>query len=393
MALFRASRRLFAVDPARLFDSAKAAGIGFFSGVPDSLLKDFCAYVTDNTSPAEHVIAANEGVAVGLAAGYHLATGKVPMVYTQNSGFGNMINPLLSLAHPQVYGIPMVVLVGWRGEPGVKDEPQHRVMGDCQEDMLKAIGMNYEVLPKDQVEAEECLKRVTDKAKELNAPVALLVKKASFTKYKLKGKESHIHASARMGLDMNREQALETVTVAAPNSLIVGTTGVLSRELFEIRDRKFQGDHSKDFLCVGNMGHTSAVAAGLAAFAPEKDVICLDGDGALLMHLGSITNVAQSFESHNLTHVLINNGLHESVGGQPTVGFQIDFLAMAKAAGFKSVERVETRNALVKALEHKTLGPRFIEVRVLPGVRADLGRPTTTPQENKKAFMKKVAEH
>jgi phosphonopyruvate decarboxylase len=380
-----------AVDVSKFYDAFKTEQIGFFTGVPDSLLKDFCAYVTANAAGSqEHVIAANEGVAVALATGYHLATKKIPCVYTQNSGFGNMMNPLLSLTHPKVYSIPMVLLVGWRGEPGVKDEPQHQVMGAIQEDLLKVMNMPYSILPMETEAAIKTLHEVVQTAKQTQAPVALLVKKDTFSKYSLKYEDVS-------SFPMNRETALEVITdtLKHSNALFVGTTGVLSRELYEIREKSFAQNHGLDFLCVGNMGHAGALAAGLAAFQPTRPVVCLDGDGAMLMHLGAIANIAHSFENKNLVHICLNNGLHESVGGQPTLGFKVDFCPIAKAAGYKEVLRVTEEAELRTFLQSRVganKGPVFLEVAIKPGVRGDLGRPKTTPMHNKQVFMDDIAK-
>jgi phosphonopyruvate decarboxylase len=376
-----------AVDVSSFYRAFREEQIGFFTGVPDSLLKDFCAFVTANSkSSHEHVIAANEGVAVALAAGYHLATKKIPCVYTQNSGFGNMLNPLLSLTHPKVYSIPMVLLIGWRGEPGVKDEPQHQIMGEIQEDLLKVMNMDYSILPTETDAAIATLKDVVKQAKNTSAPVALLVRKDTFSKYSLKGEGD-------ASLAMNREQALEVITDAlkTTDTLFVGTTGVLSRELYEIRETKFGKNHSLDFLCVGNMGHAGALATSIAAFQPTRPVVCLDGDGAMLMHLGSIANIANSFDNRNFLHICLNNGLHESVGGQPTLGFAVDFCEIAKAAGYKKIEKVNTatdlRTFLAQHGNKQDDGPVFLEVSIKPGVRADLGRPKTSTLHNKQVFM------
>ncbi|KAF4659811.1 hypothetical protein FOL47_007408, partial [Perkinsus chesapeaki] len=377
------------VNVAEFYNKARACGVGYFTGVPDSLLKDFCAYVTDHARPDEHVIAVNEGSAVGLAAGYHLATGQLPMVYTQNSGYGNMVNPLLSLAHPGVYGIPMLVLVGWRGEPGVKDEPQHKVMGKLQAGIIQAMDLPCTELPTENIEALEALESAAAQAMESKSPHILLVRKDTFSRYTLQNAVPYDTT-----LPMNREEALRVVLKSGGDlATYIGTTGFLSRELFEIRANEYGGDHSRDFLCVGNMGHAGSIAEevvllklviGLATHIPGSDpVICLDGDGALLMHMGSMaTNKAK-----NLVHILMNNGMHESVGGQPTAAAGLNLCGVAKDVGYPNTVRVRTEeelgNAVRDAVSHPQAGPTFIEVLVKPGVRSDLGRPTTTPQQNK----------
>ncbi|KAF4653553.1 hypothetical protein FOZ61_008909 [Perkinsus olseni] len=375
------------VNVADFYNKARACGVGYFTGVPDSLLKDFCAYVTDHAKSDEHVIAVNEGSAIGLAAGYHLATGKLPIVYTQNSGYGNMVNPLLSLAHPGVYGIPMLVLVGWRGEPGVKDEPQHKIMGKLQAGIIQAMDLACTELPTENTEALEALEAAAAQSMESKSPHLLLVRKDTFSRYALETAVDYDHT-----LPMTRENAIQVVLKSGGDqATYVGTTGYLSRELFEIRANEYGGDHSHDFLCVGNMGHAGSIAEGLATHMPsDSPVVCMDGDGALLMHMGSMaTNKAK-----NLIHVLVNNGMHESVGGQPTAAAGLNLCGIARDAGYPTAIRVRTEEelsaAVSNAVAHLRAGPVFIEVLVKPGVRSDLGRPTTTPQENKDAFMHRI---
>ncbi|EER19189.1 Phosphonopyruvate decarboxylase, putative, partial [Perkinsus marinus ATCC 50983] len=366
------------VNVAEFYNKARACGVGYFTGVPDSLLKDFCAYVTDHAEANEHVIAVNEGSAVGLAAGYHLATGKLPIVYTQNSGYGNMVNPLLSLAHPGP--IFVKVLVGWRGEPGVKDEPQHKVMGKLQAGIIQAMDLACTELPTENTEALEALEAAAAQSMESKSPHLILIRKDTFSRYGLKTAVDYDHT-----LPMTRENAIRVVLKSGGDqATYVGTTGFLSRELFEIRTNEYGGDHSHDFLCVGNMGHAGSIAGGLASHMPsESPVVCMDGDGALLMHMGSMaTNKAT-----NLIHVLVNNGMHESVGGQPTAAAGLNLCGIARDVGYPTAIRVRTEEELSSAVADAVAqphgGPVFIEVLVKPGVRTDLGRPTTTPQGNK----------
>ena len=384
----RLSRTLAAVCPQRFFDTCQTEGIKFFSGVPDSLLKEFCAVVSSRSK--SHVIAANEGSAVSLAAGHYLATGSVPLVYAQNSGFGNMVNPLLSLAHPKVYGIPMVLLLGWRGEPGVKDEPQHEVMGSRMQSGLDGFGIEWLELNSVSDEAAgESLQKAIDLAKQTSSPVALLVRKNAFASSDVVHKDT-IDKPERM----SREEVTRLTCAVLSNALFVASTGLLSRELYEIREHLYNGDHSRDFLCVGSMGHAGSIAAGIATESGECTVVCLEGDGALLMHMGSMAIIGGSLKPKNLVHICINNGLHESVGGQPTVGFQTDFCAIAKACGYSHVFKVTEGASLRKTLERCSSaleGPVFIEVRVKPGFRTNIGRPKTTPIQNKLSFMSSFA--
>ena len=363
----------------------KDNGIDFFTGVPDSLLKDICAYITDNTPKKNNIIAANEGNAVALAAGYHLATGKLPLVYMQNSGMGNTVNPLLSLADEQVYSIPVLLMIGWRGEPGIKDEPQHKKQGLVTIDLLEAMQIPYYVLSSDEKEAEKQVAEAASKAKETSAPVALVVKKGTFEKYTIKEK-------IETGYPLKREEAIKKiVSYLDEKAVIVSTTGKTSRELFEVREANGQ-PHFTDFLTVGSMGHTSQIALGIALQKPERKIVCIDGDGAVLMHMGGMAIIG-SQQPDNYVHIVINNGAHESVGGQPTVGLTIDLPAIALANNYRSAVKVKTGEELEKALKNikSETCPALIEVLVKTGSRADLGRPTIKPVDNKKNFMNNLS--
>ena len=368
------------LNPVSFTNALQKQGFSFFTGVPDSLLKELCACITDTLGNDSHVIAANEGAAVALASGYHLATGKAGVVYMQNSGTGNAINPLLSLADPSVYAIPMLVIIGWRAEPGVHDEPQHVKQGEIQEALLASLGYPYEILSTDETEAHEQLTRLRERMASDQSPVVLLVRKGSFTEYPV--------AKPGSPYVMSREQALSLILPELePEARIVSTTGKTSREIYELRDSTGV-DHSRDFLTVGSMGHAVSIATGFAKFRPELPVYCIDGDGAAIMHMGSLA-VTASQRLANFKHILINNGAHESVGGQPTAGFDFSFEALAKEFGYHTVATVTTAEELPKRIAElrEAQGPAFLEVRVKPGARKDLGRPRTTPQENKRAFM------
>jgi phosphonopyruvate decarboxylase len=382
------------------------SSVEFFTGVPDSLLKSFCAYVTD-TCGENHVIAANEGGAVGLAAGHYLATGKPALVYMQNSGQGNAVNPLASLADPDVYSIPMVLLVGWRGEPGVKDEPQHVKQGKVTLSLFETLGIPTEVLPEEESEALELTRKMVERAKSEKRPVALVVRKGLFAEYKLQNKVPDI-------AELKREDAIQGILSPLPDdAVIVSTTGMISREVYETRERLGQ-DHARDFLTVGSMGHAIMIALGIAKAQPTRKVICLDGDGASIMHLGNMAICGQSGCS-NLTHIVLNNAAHDSVGGQPTVGGKIDFEKIAEELGYNvlqspqdqyvgarqlgveevadgmkwlvsmdALEAQATREACVLSAAR----PNFILFRVAKGARKDLGRPKEPPQVNKTLFMR-----
>jgi phosphonopyruvate decarboxylase len=372
------------LDCKQFFDAMVGEGLGFYAGVPDSLLKDFCAYVTDHTAPSSHVITANEGSAMGLAAGHHLATGDVPVVYMQNSGFGNTVNPLTSLADAEVYAIPMILVVGWRGEPGKKDEPQHVKIGRVQEPLLAALEIEHAVLPDDFEAARATLQRAVARAKEKSAPFALLVRAGTFDKYKLKSARTTDYA-------MTREEAIGACAEAiGASATIVCTTGMPSRELFEHRTRQAQ-DRASDFLTVGSMGHASQIALGVALKKPGSPIYCFDGDGAALMHLGGLSTIG-ALAPKNFRHIVFNNGAHDSVGGQPTVGFDVDLCAIAEACGYRAALRATNREELAAQLAELAAldGPVLLEVRVKTGARADVGRPTATPRASKEAFMARL---
>lgn len=370
------------LSPAFFIDTLKGYGIDFYAGVPDSLLKNVCAYITDHFDAQHNIIAANEGGAVGLAAGYHLATGKVGCVYMQNSGEGNIINPLASLTDREVYHIPMLLLIGWRGRPGMHDEPQHVKQGKVTTGLLNVMGINYEVLSKEEDKAAKQIAKAVRSIKETGEVFALVVEKDTFDSYTLQNVVENNY-------EMSREEAIQLVAASMDDTaVIVSTTGMISRELFEYREAKGQG-HERDFLTVGSMGHASQIALGIAMEKKDRRVYCFDGDGATLMHMGGMAIVA-SKRPENYVHVVFNNGAHDSVGGQPTVGHAIDLPAIAKAVGYREARCVETRADLQCALKAMAgeQGPVLLEVRVRKGNRKDLGRPTTTPIENKEALMK-----
>ena len=367
-------------------DCLKDAGVDFFAGVPDSLLKSFCAYVTDKCG-SSHVIAANEGGAVGLAAGHYLATGKPALVYMQNSGQGNAVNPLCSLADPDVYSIPMVLLVGWRGEPGIKDEPQHAKQGKVTLSLFETLGIPTEILPDDEAAALDLVREMVKRAKAESRPVALIVRKGLFAEYKLQNKVADISA-------LRREDEIEAILKALPeDAVVVSTTGMISREVYEMRERLGQG-HERDFLTVGSMGHALMIAVGIAKAQPERLVVCLDGDGASIMHMGNLAIAGQS-GCANLTHVVLNNAAHDSVGGQPTVGGAIELSAIAAACGYavsSGSDTVASLRLCASALKTLPKKPRFVEIKVAKGARKDLGRPKEPPQANKALFMETLRQ-
>ena len=368
------------IRPEFFIETLRENGIDCFAGVPDSLLKNICAYITDHCDTEHNIIAANEGAAVGIAAGHYLATGKPACVYMQNSGEGNIINPLASLTDEEVYNIPVLLLIGWRGRPGIHDEPQHVKQGKVTTGLLNVMGVNYEVLSKEEDKAEKQIVKAI-KALKGKEVFALVIEKDTFEEYKLQNVEVN-------DLAMSREEAIQTVAAAlGEKDCIVSTTGMISRELFEYRAAMKQG-HERDFLTVGSMGHASQIALGIAMAKSDRKVWCFDGDGAAIMHMGSMAIVANKAPK-NYIQVVFNNGAHDSVGGQPTVGLKIDLPAVAKAVGYKvtySADNKEDLSAILSEVKDVE-GPALIEIKVKKGNRKDLGRPTTTPIQNKEALM------
>ena len=342
------------MDAAVLLDACREAGIDFFTGVPDSQLKGLCdtLYARYGVAGAEHIVAANEGNAIGLCAGHYLATGRSALCYMQNSGLGNAVNPLASLMDGKVYGLPCLLVIGWRGEPGVHDEPQHVKQGEITLGQLELMDIPYFILDKTMDEA------------------------------------AFREQFARLTEAMTRETAAEVIVgEAGARDIFVSTTGKLSRELFEIRERLDQG-HEKDFLTVGSMGHASSIALAVALAKPDRRIWCLDGDGAALMHLGAMHVIGQR-RPVNLLHLVINNAAHETVGGMPVCEGGLDVSAAARAAGYPAVYRADSPDTLAEALRSaQACGSlALVEVMCAGGARADLGRPTTTPRENRDALM------
>ena len=360
-------------------------GADFYTGVPDSQLKALCNYLmnTYGIDRKHHIIAANEGNCTALAAGYHLATGRVPVVYMQNSGEGNIINPVASLLNDKVYAIPMVFIVGWRGEPGIHDEPQHIYQGEVTVKLLEDMDISTFIIGKDTTEDEvrsamDGFNSVLAKGKQ----VAFVIRKGAIS-YDEKVEYKNDNT-------MILEEIIRHIVAVSGEDPIVSTTGKASRELFEIREANGQS-HKYDFLTVGSMGHSSSIALGVAINKPDSKLWCIDGDGAVLMHMGSMA-VLGANKPNNMVHIVINNSAHETVGGMPTVAGQIDVVGVAKACGYPnavsvdSFERLDTALAEAKANNELSL----IEVKCSIGARDDLGRPTTTAIENKRNFMENL---
>jgi len=377
------------IDTEFFFKDLVKNDISFFSGVPDSLLKNICACISESADDNNHIIAANEGNALALGIGYHLSTGKLPLIYMQNSGLGNIVNPLLSLADIEVYSVPILLMIGWRGEPGVKDEPQHKKQGRITLEMLETMEVPYQILSKDTTneQAKEIIYKASWESLKNNTPYAIVVKKDTFTEYKIK-------KDNKPNLQLFREDAIKTIVKNLDDKdIVISTTGVASRELFEYRVETNKG-HKKDFLTVGGMGHANQIALGIALQKPSRKVFCLDGDGAALMHMGSIA-INGNTNCNNFRHIVLNNGAHDSVGGQSTVGFNIDFQNIAKASGYDLVLHAKTNKEIIQSMEilKKFDGKVFFEIKVKKGFRKDLGRPNTTPKKNKEDLMKFIREN
>lgn len=357
-------------------------GADFYTGVPDSQLKALCNYLmkTYGIDPAHHLIAANEGNCTAIAAGYHLSTGKIPVVYMQNSGEGNIINPVASLLNDKVYAIPVIFVIGWRGEPGVHDEPQHIYQGEVTLKLLEDMDIRFFVMDKETTQ-EDLEQALTGFRGVLSAgkSVALVVRKGALSY------DGDVEYGNKYTLV--REEIIRHIVAVSGEDPIVSTTGKASRELFEIRTASGQG-HQYDFLTVGSMGHSSSIALGIAVNKPDTRIWCIDGDGAVLMHMGAMAVIGANCPK-NLVHVVINNEAHETVGGMPTVAGKMDLPAMAMACGYpyavsvSSLEQLDRELNAVKGRDELTL----IEVKCAVGAREDLGRPTTSAVENKIRFM------
>ena len=355
--------------------------VDFFTGVPDSLLKSFCAYLLEKY-PEKHIIAANEGNAISIAAGHYLATNKIGLVYLQNSGLGNCVNPLTSLTDKEVYSIPLIMLIGWRGEPGEKDEPQHIKQGRIMLDMLKVLEIPYAILPKDFENAKQIISDSIKYSRKEKTPFAIIVKKNTFEKYQINEKEQKEKG-------MSREDAIKSIVDSlSKKDIIISTTGKTSRELFEYRE-KLNQTHEKDFLTVGSMGHSSSIALGISLNKKNKKIICLDGDGAVIMHMGSLTTIG-AIKPENFIHVVLNNYSYDSVGGQPTSANSLDFAKIASDSGYLNIKKVNSSEDIKNTLNKfkKKKGPSFIEVIIKKGARKNLKRPTNTPKQNKEIFEK-----
>lgn len=344
----------------------RSEGVEFFTGVPDSYLNGFCDYLLRNVSQEKNVIAANEGNAIAIAAGHFLATQEIPFVYMQNSGLGNTINPLVSLVDKQVYAIPMILLIGWRGQPGTGDWAQHELQGEITPGLLDLMHIPYDILPDDDDKVTSILKQAVSLARSNRKPYALIAPKGVMAGEKMNNKDQTY--------SMSREEAIEVVLDHMPTDTIYSaTTGRATRELFFLREKRNESKKT-DFLNIGSMGHASSVAFGIALAKPQRKVVCLDGDAAAMMHLGAMT-MLHKYNVPNYLHIILNNGAHESVGGQPSAGHLIDFTKIAESCGYKTIGHpVTTREELTQAIEILAKEPfaAFIDVRIHKGMRGKL---------------------
>jgi phosphonopyruvate decarboxylase len=369
------------LDPLEFYNLLLNKEINFFTGVPDSLLKELNNVILKKSS--NHVITANEGSAIALGAGYYLSTSKIPLIYLQNSGTGNIINPLMSLVSEKVYSIPMLIVIGWRGEPGVKDEPQHLSQGECMVNLIKSLNIDFNILPFDISESEKIINDMIFNIKCQSKPNILLVRKNTFSKFS----ETNLIVN---NYNLFRKQAIESIVENSRDNIILSTTGKISRELVETMNEQNLSQENI-FLNVGAMGHVSMISLGIAKNT-EKNVLCLDGDGSVIMHMGNLTTIGTS-ECGNLIHVVLNNGMHESVGIQPTTGFEINLTNIAKNCGYSYVNSVSDLKHLEKALSEikntETKSPSFLEINITNKINYthELSRPKDTPLERKNKFM------
>jgi len=369
------------VNLQQLFQSLDNLGVRFFTGVPDSLLNDFCLYLVNNIPDGQHVMAANEGNAIAIAAGNYIATGNIPLVYMQNSGIGNATNPLLSLTHNCVYGIPMVLVIGWRGDPSIDDHSQHKKQGELTPVLMKDMDIPYDILNADNTVIEK-FKWAVAKAKEISSPVALIVKKAILTE-KIK---KQVFPTSEL---MNREEAIShVIDVLGNNAIYLGTTGRATREVHEqVNAHQIETGH--EFQNVGSMGHVSSVGLGIALAKPLQKVVVFDGDAAAVMHLGAFATNCR-YKAGNLIHIVLNNGVNESVGGQPSSGFLINLTKIAEACGYQTpghfIDTSEELQQFIQENQNNDM-PLFVDVHVRQGIRNDMPKLNIDHQAQKYALM------
>ena len=354
------------LDQEKIYNLFVENGVSFFTGVPDSYLNGFCNYILKNAPANKNVIAANEGNAIGIAAGHYMATKEVPLVYMQNSGLGNTINPLASLCDENVYKIPVILLIGWRGQPDTGDWAQHKLQGEITPKLLEVMNIPYAVLDDDYERSSEKIVKAIKESRATRKPYGLIAPKGVMAGEKLNNKDDVY--------PLSREEAIEIVLNEMPeNTIYSATTGRATRELFFLRERRNE-TKNHDFLNVGSMGHASSVALGIALEKPDRKVVVFDGDSAAIMHLGALTMMSK-LNVPNYIHVILNNGAHESVGGQPSAGHLVDFTKIADASGYNTVGKPVTNKAeLIDAINKlKNSGKAsLIDVRIHKGLNGKL---------------------
>ena len=341
------------IELKNFFDFLKRKNISFFTGVPDSILKEFSIYIKKNK--INHIATTNEGSAVALATGYHLSKNKIPAIYLQNSGFANSINPLVSVLHKKVYSIPSLLIIGWRGFPGSKDEPQHLTKGLITKNLLKLLGIKFCVL-KNKNDFKD-LSNLIDYSKKNKTPIACLVKKNTFNK----NKKIHKLKKEKINCVKRDHFIRELLGSIKKNTKIISTTGYISRELFR---KSSEIQKKNNFYVVGGMGHCSMIALGYSLFTNKK-VLCLDGDGSMLMHFGSLFTIGQ-YSKKNFKYILLNNNSHESVGGQETYLQNINLKKIVKELKFDNYYLIRNSKELKSKLKFFLNSKKrsFLEVKM-----------------------------
>ena len=370
------------IKPEELYKLLYKYGVEFYTGVPDSTIKDFCFFLDSNLPKSKHIIAANEGNSIGIATGYHLSTGKIPLVYMQNSGFGNAINPITSLADKSVFSIPMLIMLGWRGEPETNDAIQHQKDGQIQISLIESLGIPYTILSNNSNNLEDQIDNSVKLAEEQSSPFFLLVRRNSFEKSR------HKLAYPKIESDMSREYAISEIIKSIENdAAIISTTGKISRELYESRLKQGDDNH-KDFRVIGSMGHASSISLGMSISNEKRKVYCIDGDGSIIMHMGALSVIGK-YGSSNFRHILLNNFSHDSVGGQASSSDVIDFSILSRSLSYKSYYKIAKKSDFNDIFTEfiSSPGPSFLEIVVTQGSRSDLSRPNISPIDNKKSFM------
>ena len=354
--------------------------LNFITGIPCSILKDFLSGLSEKKGQIEHIIATSEEEAMSIGVGYYLATAKIPIVYMQNSGLARSVDVLTSLANKEVYNVPILLLISWRGDPSKKDEPQHLKMGKITPKILKTLNIPYTVLSDSKPKIVKEIKVAKKYLENNSLPYAIIIKKGLIKPDQTK-KQKDVYL-------LSREETIKIIINNLKNDeVIISTTGKTSRELFEYRETKKQS-HKTDFYTVGSMGCSAAIALGIALGKPKKKIFVFDGDGSVLMQMGSLATIGH-YLPKNFYHIIFDNNTYDSTGGQKTVSDTVNFNKIAFACGYKNVKTVFTQKKLVNIIQNLKMssGPKMLVIKIKNGSRKDLGRPTITPSENKKLLM------